>query len=291
MSDPTTETTESVDTPSPVWPGPLSTVPAATDVPQESAVEAANLARNVLADVLAYREQVAPVLDAGAPLPVEAFEDVAAARRSVAIVGDVLARRGFAGATMTANLAARVVERIAGRLVLRDTTLSRETLGNALNRCRAMAAGTDEEFEAAVEACVSRGAVTWDMMVAALSAGGLDAAEDQQRATLARLAGNGWSPGRIADVLALSADRVVELAKRYGITMRAEPVEEIDAGYFVPAVIEALAEVSKTAGRITPAALAAVSPEQAADWSRELWDALVPLVGLRTQVDQRGRNR
>lgn len=292
----------------PSWPGPL-VVPALTDVPQDSAVEAVALAEMMRDDLLAYREQIRPILEAEPParLPDSAFEDVATVRRLVALVADTVSRRRLGG-MIAAQHAYRLAERVAGLTILagqrtaqirtKHTTKlpvpgPKDILGSAADRARQMALPTDEQFAAAVEMCVDRGSVTYDAMLSALGSDNLTDAQREQRAIMARLAAAGNSSAQIGAALGIAFERAVELARRYGIevpgdegTRRTRP---LDVNRVVEELIGILDGAASSARMVTEAHLAGVPAEQAVDWSAALWEALVPIVGLRKTIDTRGK--
>jgi hypothetical protein len=129
-------------------------------------------------------------------------------------------------------------------------------------------------------------------MVEALRDGEAPAVVRQQRETLARLVAEGATPDAVARVLDLTETRVLVLAKRYGFEFpEPEDTAAPGVGEVVPDMLVALRALAQRADAVARGSIAAVSPEQAADWSAELWSLLVPLVGLRTEVDRRARKR
>lgn len=280
------------DTPAPpVWLDPPP-VPPLSSVPQDSHVEAQAMTERLLGALSQYREEIRDVLDAGAVTAL-AVEQAARLRREVAAVTDLVLRRHLGEAT-TAHRTARLAERIAGLVVAQtpEGVDPEDVLGKAYDRCAMMAAPSDEEFAAAVEACADAGGVTFAGLAGALAAGGSDVARQQQRAMIERLATAGVSDVDMAVTLGVGPDRLRELAAEYGVTVRAEPVEVValDAGVAVPGLIEALREVGAQAfpaGALP--SVEGVSTAQAADWAAELWDLCVPLLGLRKALVDRGK--
>lgn len=286
---PEQKTPEAVSTAA-VWPGPLSTVPAGTAVPREGAAGAAALGAALLADVEAYREQVRPCVEAG-QVPASAFEDVAALRRGVATVADLLSARGLPAAS--AEQAVRVAERVTGLVARLDEVAATEALGldtQVRRRCAAMADANDEEFAAALLAARAAGAMDVVTVYTALRANDTPTAVRQQWQTLARLIAQGMSVAESAATLGVTERYVVDLAERGGVVLPQPdvPPVAVDLAEVVPPLIEALAALGKQVEH-GAASLGEVPPEVAADWSRELWGVLVPLVGFRSAVDKHAR--
>jgi hypothetical protein len=291
------EPADVVDTTRPgLWWPDLPHFPAMSAIPQDSAVEAEHVARDLLGAVLAYRDAIRPTLDAAAIFTPGPVEDTAELRRRVGMVSDLIARRALsAPCVLTAQHAARLAERVAG-LTLRGTPAvlvprPRELFGWARPRVDAMSAATDAEWSSAVEMCIGRGDLSFDALSAMLSRDDLTAAELEQRGVMARLAGSGRTLADIAEALDLTRERTRELAARYNVIVQSDNSDDrfdaVDTVAVIEDVVSSTASAGREAQRVDLAEIDRLDPSQCADWSRELWTTAKYVLQLRARLDAR----
>lgn len=308
MTEPTTE-----DTAGSTWPAVLPPLPAAGDVPREGAVDTNAMAGSLLATALYYRDAIRGALESDPPVvDRDALDQAAEFRRGVAVVADLIVRRALSPTGVSiAQRAARVAERVAGLTVaagqqagIVHTTAAfrgptrlriRDILGDAADRCQQMGGPDDDTFEAAIQMCVNKGSVTYDAMIAALAAGGLTDAAEEQRAIMTRLAAGGNSSQQIGAVLDVTAERAAELARRYGIPVRADQVSTVapvpDPARVVRDVVRLMDDVSSTAQELGRIDVAVLDRDACADWTRNLWESTKYVLLLRQMLDDHARGQ
>lgn len=318
MNDSTTEqaNTPAAETPPPPpWPENVEGIPIPSDVPRDSAADTARIAAHLLALVIGYRERIRPHLEATPPtVDTAAVWQAADTRRRVAVVADMIARRKLSvGGTMDAQHALRLAERIAGLTLAagqragvvrtkatantKDTRLLavRDVLGSAVSNCRNMGAPDDAAFTAAIEAARDRGAVTYDNVMAALGTDNLTDAARAQRQVMAALAADGHSSGQIGRALGIATERVVELARRYGVAIPADDVlkrtPRIDPARIITEVIAMLDGAGSSARLVTAQDIEALDRDQCRDWARELFEHTKYVLQVRRWLDDRGTGK
>lgn len=305
MTDERTDVTEQVEAPA-TFPT-LPAIPPVTEVPRESAVDTRELAGRLLVDVTMLRPALAPWF-ARARITADQVEQIAGMRRRVAALADTVSRRELSrDATLDTQQALRIAERITGQALRaaqqagairgpgswdrEDLPRATETVGGSLDRIIRMSDPSDSEFDDAVAAWRAGGAGDYRSFTAALAAGGVTEAVAQLRDVIARLAGAGKPVSEIAEVVDMSEAEVVELCDRLGVTLPAAPVvpAAVDAFAVLRDMLPALDGLAAAAGTVTRSDVSTLNRDVARDASAELWRVLVPLVGLRVELDRHAR--
>jgi DNA-binding NarL/FixJ family response regulator len=296
----TESTTEPAATPPrPVDTWPLFPAPHVSAVPTDSAVDAARLAVTMLDDLVAYRETIRERLEAAEPdVPLGVVEYLAATRRQVAVIADMIAGTELSPtATVRAQQAARWAERIAGLAAIAcRESVGVETFGSAAEQVYAMARPDDDEFDTAVGMAADSGDASAGYVANLLGSQALDHAERERRYVLVRLVESGLNSAEIADVLGVSPERVRELAAEWEVVIVADSralAEDgsVDTADIVNRSLDFLDALSADCRMVGPDDVARVDRDQAADWSRRLWDALKYVVYLRQSLDQHAQGR
>jgi len=283
-------------------PPPVPQMPSVDDVPRSSAVDAEIMAATVLHTVQAW-----------APLAMAAgdFRGAGELRRRVGPVAALLYRRKLSQtATLDAQLAARIVDRVAGRTVrqgqaagtiyIRSTSGKRNRIPvgdiighNDRSGVYRLGEATEEEFQRAVASARASGSLAMEVLVGHLGITDLTPNQRAQRDRIAELAERGFTSRQIADDMKIKTARVNVLARRFRIAIPSDSVSRntrnLDPIRIITETIPIIDGLAHGARQLDADDIARIDPAQAKDWARQLGQALTPVSALHRSLRDRGK--
>jgi hypothetical protein len=277
---------------------PVIVEPSAVD--RESAVDAEKIAFDLLSALSDYLDDLTDCVEADPPvMDRDTLEGLDRIRRQVATVTDLIANRKYAAtATEYAQIAARVVERIAGLALLAGERAGilddpDEVFGRTASLLRTMGTPADEEFADALTYCRVRGDVGRQAMVDALAVDDLGAAAELQHNVLTQMAGDGSPVEAIARTLGIGEGAVRALAAATGVDLPAEerPADVVDVAGTVEAVIDQMELAAVSIARIPPGGLSVLPQAKAADLASSLFTHAKHVLALRAALLARAGER
>lgn len=281
---------------------PIPALPTVEDVPRNSAVDAEIMAATLLSTVQKW-----------APLAIAAsdFHGAGEMRRLVSPVATKIMRRQISKtATLDAQYAARIVDRVVGKTIAEGMAAgairSRHSYSGSVgvheiigvgdrSGIMRLAAATESEFLAAIRASRETGSLGLEALVGHLGTESLTPKQQAQRERILELASEGYTSRQIAGEINVSAHRVAELARRYGVTIAGDAVSRntrtLDYVRIITEVIPIIDGVASAATQLNPADIAKISPAQAKDWAQQMGKVLAPVAALQRSLRDRGKER
>jgi hypothetical protein len=283
-------------------PPPIPQMPTANDVPRGSAVDAEIMAATMLAAVQAWAPKALAAGD---------YRGAGELRRRLGPVAATIYRRKLsATATLDAQQAARIVDRVAGRTVrdgqaageiyVRSTSGKRNRIPvadivghNDRSGLYRLGEATEEEFQAAIASARASGSLAMETVVGHLGIKDLTPRQQAQRDRIAEMAEQGFTSRQIAAELKIKPMRVSALSRRYGITIHGDSVSRntrnLDPIRIITETIPIIDGLAHGARQLADDDIARIDPAQAKDWARQLGQALGPVAALQRSLRDRGK--
>lgn len=283
-------------------PPPIPAMPTSYDVPRSSAVDAEIMAATMLHDVQAWAPKAIAAGD---------FRGAGELRRLLGPIASTLYRRKLSlTATLDAQLAARIVDRVAGKTVragqeagliyVRSTTGSKDRIlvgdivgHNDRSGLYRLGEASEEDFQAAVASARASGSLALEVLVGHLGIKDLTPKQQAQRDRIAEMAEQGFTSRQIAAELKVRSVRVNTLCRRYGVTIPGDSVSRntrnLDPTRIITETIPIIDGLGHGARQLGNDDIARIDPAQAKEWARQLGQALAPVAALQRSLRDRGK--
>lgn len=283
-------------------PPPIPPMPTKDDVPRSSAVDAEIMAATMLHDVQAWAPKAVAAGD---------FRGAGELRRLIGPVAATIYRRKLSlTATLDAQLAARIADRVTGKTVRAGQEAGliyvRSTSGikgripvadivghNDRSGLYRLGDASEEDFQAAVASARASGSLAMETLVGHLGIKDLTPTQQAQRDRIVELSEKGFTSRQIAAELKIKPNRVKGLSRRWGITIPSDSVSNntrnLDPVRIITGTIPIIDGLAHGAQQLDKDDIARIDPAQAKEWARQLGQALAPVAALQRSLRGRGK--